>query len=414
MPSDSVARFYALARTGRVLPAAVADRLAADPTVPAAGVRDVCDALVVRGELTPFQAARLAAGDAPTFAGYLLLDDLGPCPGGTRYRAVHPTLGTPVDLRRLARDFLAGEPLADYLGRARAAAELLHPHLTQLLDVGAEGGDIYTATEPFDGADLATLVAAIGPMPAGLAATYARQVAVALAAAHARGLTHGAVAPAAVVVGPLVPLRKPKSDGSPRSRPADGAAARLSGLGLTPVVPSRLVTPADDVRGLGRTLYFLLAGRAGKSTIGNVRPDLPADFAHLIAETLGETPPTAEVVADRLAPFASPGDARRPPADLADLVDDALAGSASDIIPLSASDDADVLMTPAEPVAWTARPAAPVGPAFTPVEYGTDAPPAATKPAGPPGRQVWLWVAVAAGLQLLAVSLWWAYFYRTR
>ena len=397
MPSDSVADFLKTARARQLIPADLADRLAADPAVPAAGVAALCETLVARGVLTAEQAA---AAVAPTLVGrYELRGELGPCPGGVAYRAFDPALTAPVELRRLTAGHLAGEPVAAFLARARSAADLLHPQLAHLLDAGPDGPGVFVVLDPGPAVDLATVLADIGPMPVTLAAGAVRQAARGLAAAHARGLTHGAITPAAVALSPVVPLGE-----SGRTRPAADATARLTGLGLVP----HPGTAADDVRDLGDTLAALVAGR----------PGVPDPLTELIAATRhpdpAARPPAAEVAA-RLAPFA-PADAPGPDA-LADLVDGALAAPPS----------GETLLTPAAPPAFVARPAdSPsknVLPAYTPAEYApadadlaaeiSDAGPVVhKKPAAASRGTLWMWVGIAVGLQAAAVGLWLIYLYK--
>lgn len=353
MPSDSVASFLDRARETRLLTPDEIDDLARRPDAPRHGLAALCDFLQAQGALTPFQVARLRAGrgDDLAFAGYALTDELGPCPGGTAFRALHPSLRTPLVLRRLRADRLApADDPAGFVRRAKEAAPVTHPHLAHLLDAGVERGEPFAVLEPFAGADLDTLVRDIGPMPTALACGFAWQAAAGLRAAHAGGLAHGDIRPANVHVGPLVESSRTRPDGSHRRRPASAATAKVFELGLVPrrpaaaltpdelafLPPERLAdadaTPAGDVYGLGTTLFFLLTGRppvpvgtaeemaaavrAGESLpLKDIRPDVPAELAALVGEMLAADPaarPTAAAVVDRLAPFgtaAPPGPA---------------------------------------------------------------------------------------------------------
>jgi serine/threonine protein kinase len=410
MPSDSVITFLDRARASRLLPPDQIEELFGQPDAPQGGVAAVCDYLQTRGALTGYQVERIreGKGEELTFAGYPVVDELGPCPGGTAYRALDPSLRTPVVLRRLRRDAIEpGESVEAFLNRAREAASLVHPHLAHLLDVGLAGDEPYAVLEPFDGADLQTLVTDIGPMPVPLAVEYGRQIAIALHAAHKRGLVHGAVRPDAVFAGPLAPMSKPRPDGTPRFRPAPTAITRLFNLGLVPRSAGE-PTPADDVRQLGETLYFLLAGRmplANEPTpLVIPRRDLPPGLTELIGELLAK-PRTAAEAADRLSHFITPAPAPAslPPAGAHDI--DAIL--------------AELTAPPAPPGGWVAVPyqeaAEPNAPAFTPPAYTGWAPadepsseamtPAPRRREEKP-RRLWVWIAVGAGLQLLAVLGW--------
>jgi len=123
MPSDSVTSFLDRARASRLLPPDQVDDLIRRPDVPQEDLAAVCGFLQARGVLTGYQADLILAGrtDELTFAGYPVVGELGPCPGGTAYRALHPSLRTPVILRRLRPD-VAG-PAGDVAAFVRRAQE---------------------------------------------------------------------------------------------------------------------------------------------------------------------------------------------------------------------------------------------------------------------------------------------------
>jgi serine/threonine-protein kinase len=240
--------------------------------------------------------------DAAAFAGFPLLEPLGPCPGGTAFRTATPG-GRPAVLRKLDSDAV-GEPAA-FAERVAKARAVEHPHLGRLLDAGVADGVPWAVAEPPAGATLDALLADIGPMPADLAAGFAAQVAGALAAAHAAGLAHGCVAAGRVTVAPLEPMGKTAPDGSPRLRPAAGAAATLHDLGLTPGG-----TVAGDLHALGELAYVLLVGHrpsAADPPLAALRPDAPAELVAAVNELLLADPdarPPAATAADRLVPPA--------------------------------------------------------------------------------------------------------------
>src|ERR1700760_2683369 len=103
MPSDSVAGFLARAQASRVLFPEQVEQLIRQPDIPQSDLAALCSYLLVRGVLTQFQAdsIRDGRGHDLNFAGYPVIDVIGPCPYGTAYRALHPALRTPLVLRRL-------------------------------------------------------------------------------------------------------------------------------------------------------------------------------------------------------------------------------------------------------------------------------------------------------------------------
>ena len=353
MPSESVAGFLDHAQASRVLFPEQVEQLIRQPDIPHSDLSALCEYLLARGVLTRFQATaiREGRGHELSYAGYPVLDEVGPCPGGMAYRALHPSLRTPLVLRRIRADWLAPTDVPlNFVSRARAFGMLPHPNLVHLLDAGVAGAEIYLVIDPpVDAADLETLAREIGgAMPAFLAAEYGRAVASALRLVHERGGVHGDVRPANLLVGPLATKSTP--DGKTRRRPAPEAVVRLAELGLVPIRPPASLAPPDsasaaaylapervdaglyeprgDIYGLGGTLYFLLTGRppfAGESAaevLGKVRsaeptalaalrPDVPAEFTTLVGRMLDKNPdrrpPTAYDVETALIRFCRPG-----------------------------------------------------------------------------------------------------------
>ncbi|MGL6095629.1 MAG: protein kinase domain-containing protein, partial [Fimbriiglobus sp.] len=345
--SDSVASFLHLAKQQRLLHPDEVEGLFRDPDTPPENLATVCDRLERRGVLTKFQAelVRSRRWADLNFGGYPVTHEIGPCPGGTAFGALHPSLRTPVVLRRLRPDWLApADNVSAFTQRAQSASTVAHPNLAHLLDAGVFRDEPFVTLDPFDGADLETLIRDIGPMPAVLATGYARHIAAALTAAHDRGVVHGHVRPACVLAGPLVPMgTKTRPDGSPRLRPTSSAVVQLFELGLTPLRPALAAhdptapfagigflpperaadgtaTTAGDVYGLGATLFFLLIGNppvaaetAGEwltnlgemtpARLEQIRPDAPPGLLAAVAAMLATDPaarPTAAAVGDLL------------------------------------------------------------------------------------------------------------------
>ena len=348
MPSDSIAGFLDHAQASQVLFPEQVEQLIRQPDIPQTDLDALCRYLEARGALTRFQADALRGGRGNdlNFAGYPVIDEIGPCPGGTAYRALHPSLRTPVVLRRIRPDYFAPTDTASgFVHRARMVGSVPNPFVVTLLDAGTHREQTYVVLEePANASDLESLVKDIGPMPGFLAAEYGRQVASALRSAHERGSFHGDVRPGTVLVAPIGIKTAP--DGSQKKRPAPNATARLAELGLVPVRPPASVSPPPDsalpylpperidaatydprgdLYGLGATLYYLLAGRApfggaevlkkvrgaAPAPLAQLRPDVPAElakFVHtLMSKSINDRPPTAAEVEATLAQFCRPG-----------------------------------------------------------------------------------------------------------
>lgn len=329
MPSESIAGFLDQAKANRVLIPEQVEQLIRQPDVPQSNLAALCEYLEARGAITRFQADALRAGRGHdlSFAGYPVLEELGPCPGGTAYRALHPSLRTPLELRRYRADALLplDNPVA-LVHRARTFPAP-HPNLVLPLDAGVYGDQPYAAVElPTDAAPLDRLVKEIGPMPVFLAAEFGRQAASALRLADERGFWHGDVRPANLLAAPLTVKTAP--DGSVKRRPAPNAAVKLAELGLVPLRPPATVAPPaldalpflapervdagaydarGDIYGLGASLYYMLTGRppySGTSTeellakirttepapLATLRPDLPPAFVQVVTRMMAKRP----------------------------------------------------------------------------------------------------------------------------
>ena len=145
MPSESIAGFLDQAKANRVLIPEQVEQLIRQPDVPQSNLAALCEYLEARGAITRYQADALRTGRGHdlSFAGYPVLDELGPCPGGTAYRALHPSLRTPLELRRYRADALLplDNPVA-LVHRARTFPAP-HPNLVLPLDAGVYGDQPY-------------------------------------------------------------------------------------------------------------------------------------------------------------------------------------------------------------------------------------------------------------------------------
>jgi serine/threonine protein kinase len=204
---------------------------------------------------------------------------------GIVYRAHDCSLGRDVALK-LLRPEVAGAAAAQarFEREARAIARLRHPNIVSLLSIGAADGVRYIAMELVDGRPLDELMAealtrgdapatSVAPVATQRVVRWARDIADALACAHAHGIVHRDVKPSNVLI---------TSDD--RALLVDFGIARATDLdGRRPVTltdafigspyamaPERIGTvrsgaltddPISDVYGVGILLWECLAGR---------------------------------------------------------------------------------------------------------------------------------------------------------
>ncbi|MEU4379392.1 serine/threonine-protein kinase [Micromonospora echinofusca] len=221
---------------------------------------------------------------------YRLLDQIGAGGMSVIWRAHDEVLDRVVALKVLAPSLAADARFRDMVREeARAAAQLVHPHVTSVHDYGetvAPDGSItsFVVMELLAGEEL-ELRLTEGPLPWAEAVEVGAQVADALAAAHRLGIVHRDITPANVMMtragvkvldfGIATRIGAPDDDedGGTFGTPAYVAPERLDGA------PAQ---PATDVYSLGVLLYEALTGRV----------PYPADTWEQLSEALaGDGPP---------------------------------------------------------------------------------------------------------------------------
>jgi eukaryotic-like serine/threonine-protein kinase len=128
---------------------------------------------------------------------YRIVSQIGAGGMGEVYRAHDTKLGRDVALKTLPLEFAADpERLARFRREARTLASLNHPNIAAIYGLEESEGTTCLVLELVEGETL------YGPLPVEQALDYARQVAEALEAAHAKGIMHRDLKPANVKVTP--------------------------------------------------------------------------------------------------------------------------------------------------------------------------------------------------------------------
>ncbi|MGH2590497.1 MAG: protein kinase domain-containing protein, partial [Actinomycetota bacterium] len=140
------------------------------------------------------------------------------------------------------------------------------PNIVAVYDSGSENGTHYIVTELVDGETLGELLNREGALPPERAAEIGREVARALAAAHARGVVHRDVKPGNVMI---TPDGKVKVVDFGIARAAGAESVTKSGivLGSAPYISPEQArgepgNERSDIYALGCVLYHMLTGQA--------------------------------------------------------------------------------------------------------------------------------------------------------
>ena len=202
------------------------------------------------------------------FGDYRLLEKIGEGGMGVVYRAHQISLNRPVAVKMIRPGrFSGGEDLRRFQNEAEAVANLDHPNIVPILEVGEHRDRRYFSMKLIPGRSLAGRLADYAADPRDAALLMA-DVARAIHHAHQRGILHRDLKPGNVLV---------DAEGKPhvtdfglaKRIEADSGLTQSGALLGTPsyMAPEQaegsrgIVTTATDVYGLGATFYALLTGR---------------------------------------------------------------------------------------------------------------------------------------------------------
>jgi eukaryotic-like serine/threonine-protein kinase len=394
-----------------------------------------------------------AVPDPTQIAGrYDVVQRLGAGAFGTVYKAKDKVLGRMVAIKTIRLEGLAaqGASLEELLERfnreARVSAQLKHPNIVTVYDVGNSDGLTYLAMEFIDGVGLDRLIANEGRLPVERAALIASQVADGLDFAHRHSVVHRDIKPANIMIEP-----------GDRVKVTDFGIAKAtdSGEHLT-MTGSLLGTPSymspeqakgaaldgrSDLFAVGCVLYEMLAGRKafrGESITGlifkiiteeppaitDIDPLIPEAMVKIVTKAISKAPEaryqTGRELADDLATFTrggswptmrqtetptAPGSKPSPAVPAPTMVSPAAAAGAPPT--MVASTPAQGAPAPA-PKAPEPPPPPPPAPPRAPAPRPPSPPPVArpATPAAPTksGGGAGLLIAVGLGLMLLFVG----------
>jgi eukaryotic-like serine/threonine-protein kinase len=157
---------------------------------------------------------------------YVITGVVGEGGMGVVYAANHTLLGRPAAIKVLLPDLSRNQDIVNrFFNEARAATSIRHPGIVEVYDFGyLPDGAAYIAMEFLDGQSLAGRLAARGALPVAEAIWLTRQVAGALAAAHAKGIVHRDLKPDNVFL-----IADPEVPTGERIKLLDFGIAKLTG-----------------------------------------------------------------------------------------------------------------------------------------------------------------------------------------
>jgi eukaryotic-like serine/threonine-protein kinase len=265
------------------------------------------------------------------FGDYEILEEIARGGMGVVYKARQVSLDRVVALKMiLAGQLASASDVERFYTEARAAANLQHPHIVAIHEVGRHESQHYFSMDYVAGHSLAALVQG-GPLLALKAAGYLKAIAEAIEFAHRQGTLHRDLKPSNILI-----------DGFDQPRVTDfglakriEADAQLTATGSLMGTPSYMspeqagasggkVGPASDVYSLGTVLYELVTGRPpflGESLIATLNqvlnaepvaprllnPNIPRDLETICLKAMAKEPgrryPAARDLADDLRRF---------------------------------------------------------------------------------------------------------------
>jgi hypothetical protein len=266
---------------------------------------------------------------------YSLERELGRGGMGVVYLAREVLLDRPVAIKLLPPEFAARPELRErFMREARTAARLSHPYIVPIHAVDEIGGFVFIVMAYVDGGTLAQRLAAHGPLPAHDVTRIMREVAWALAYAHAQGVVHRDIKPANILL----------ERGTGRAMVADFGIARLpastgdTGVGVvlgTPEFMSPEQATAEELDGrsdlyaLGIVSYLALTGTLPftattaqgviaqhltqpPTPVASVARGIPRSLAQAIDKCLQKQPSARYANGEALADALAPGIEKRP------------------------------------------------------------------------------------------------------
>ena len=230
---------------------------------------------------------------------------------GVVYRAHDPLLNRVVALKVIAdNDDLSDELRARFYREARQCAQLSHPNIITIYDLGEEEGRLFLVLEHLEGETLAQMLARRAACHLERKLAIMIQMCEALGYAHVKGIVHRVLSPSSVFVfrNEKIKLLDFGVGGAMSVYGTFSRAAQALGTAVF-MAPEQVhggeADHRSDIFSAGAVFYELLTGRplqadvglrarrrwsAGAASLFRPHPDIPDDLALVIERALNPAP----------------------------------------------------------------------------------------------------------------------------